>query len=184
MATNGVAMDTASSQKQLRHALKEVDANLKRVQKLCPGKNNDKEIASDVSKFRGKIRVWFNSLTSPSQPESPSCLPILSPVNSPPSTSKSSPSTAPSAEEQHPKLDLFADKVPGTPSTGGRGYDSDGLPPTPKLSATPSTCNIMRYVTAGMKEGGNEDQGDSGKFAFPTLTPAGQDVANRPTLHR
>ena len=119
-------------------------------------------------KFRSLIQEWYiklerNSPTSPHMQRKQAALleqnvesiPILSPVSSPQSQSEqASPSTATTP-----------------PGLGSRdSLSGSSFPPTPKLAATPSTCDVL----GRKKRSGGGDA--SATPEFPTLTPAGSKV--------
>ena len=161
---------------ELRRVFRQIDSNLKQIQQLCPSKGaaKDQGISEEVMQFRSKIQEWYTKLerSSPKSPhslrysgvqpeEEPASIPILSPVSSP--QNDVSPPSFGRVEGQALMM------TPETKTTSS--CDSDGFPPTPKISATPSTCDVLGHKK---KSRGGSDVGDVCRTPeFPTLTPAG-----------
>ena len=157
-----------------------VDANLRDVQKLCSTKSSKVQgISSEVMKFRSQIQEWYTKLerSSPLSPhllrqnssdsgqqEPAVSIPILSPISSPQSEAAASPSRVSRG---------------GTPPQEASTPDSDGFPPTPKMSATPSTCDVLGHKKK--KRGGKETSSAAVCLTpeFPILTPAGLRASKR-----
>ncbi|QDZ24988.1 hypothetical protein HOP50_15g75310 [Chloropicon primus] len=165
----------------IRSALREVDANLRDVQKLCSLKTSKvKGISEEVMKFRSQIQEWYTKLerNSPTSPHlirmqsekdrSVESIPILSPVGSPQS------------DQASPPVRGRAQASPPLATTPVQESSSDSsFPPTPKMVATPSTCDVLgRKKSSRNREasglGGGADPCLTPEF--PTLTPAGMKV--------
>ena len=130
-------------------------------------------------KFRSQIQEWYTKLerSSPLSPhllrqnssdsgqqEPAVSIPILSPISSPQSEAAASPSRVSRG---------------GTPPQEASTPDSDGFPPTPKMSATPSTCDVLGHKKK--KRGGKETSSAAVCLTpeFPILTPAGLRASKR-----
>lgn len=186
-------------------ALRDVNANLelaerkaRSAKRACPKGGGELEnalssqadaLVKQLATIRDQVKTWVADLgavgtptKSTVQAEMPpsSPLPMLSPVNSP------------EASDFLRTTHGQGDVTPTPPDS----CSSDRLPPTPKLAATPSTCDVMRYVggratalgslrRAGIADGdASEDDSGGCGFAFPSLTPGGNDEAasSRPRL--
>ncbi len=168
------------SSDSIRSALREVDKNLRDVQKLCPTKSAKLVgISDEVMAFRSKIQEWYTKLERASSPlashlqrrggEEPASIPILSPVSSPQSEPSQSPLRAANHGGQGPARQRTPERTPERARLSNSG--SDGFPLTPQMCGTPSTCDVLGHKKRELAR--LRSTGDPTTPEFPALTPAG-----------